>query len=477
MKKGIIFKLSMIIICSFLVLFAINSVVTLLTVWSDSTQKMEELAQSNTQEMAKEIDTTLESTLSYLETERRNILTLYENGTLTGDAILDMRYANLAANDSLIGSSIVLNPGVVDVTTPRAEQFQNEEGYFLPYIYYSNDELVIEPVLAFKGEEWYEQPLTEQREILTDPYEYDTGNGVLQMVTLSLPIITEGGEVLGGMYTDFPLDFVGEVLEAYSLEGSSQRALTASGYIMSTFNKDDEIGQNLFELFPRTASVNEQIQQGEVVSEYSDELSENVLTTYVPIQVGDITEKWFVESVVPESYILSTYKNVLMQTMISAVVISLLLAAIVLFVLRKYLAPLQHVQEALVHASNGNLQHDVQIDKLADDEIGTVAGAYNEMRAQMAHMITDVKDASKRVNDSASTMHTAMNDVSNVTTTVSSAVQEISEGAQAQTENIETANARIVGLGHFIDDVARISDEMTHHIDASTAQATKGWTR
>ena len=84
MKKGIIFKLSMIIICSFLVLFAINSVVTLLTVWSDSTQKMEELAQSNTQEMAKEIDTTLESTLSYLETERRNILTLYENGTLTG---------------------------------------------------------------------------------------------------------------------------------------------------------------------------------------------------------------------------------------------------------------------------------------------------------------------------------------------------------------------------------------------------------
>lgn len=194
MKKGIIFKLSMIIICSFLVLFAINSVVTLLTVWSDSTQKMEELAQSNTQEMAKEIDTTLESTLSYLETERRNILTLYENGTLTGDAILDMRYANLAANDSLIGSSIVLNPGVVDVTTPRAEQFQNEEGYFLPYIYYSNDELVIETVLAFKGEEWYEQPLTEQREILTDPYEYDTGNGVLQMVTLSLPIITEGGE-------------------------------------------------------------------------------------------------------------------------------------------------------------------------------------------------------------------------------------------------------------------------------------------
>ena len=119
------------------------------------------------------------------------------------------------------------------------------------------------------------------------------------------------------------------------LQGSSQRALTASGYIMSTFNKDDEIGQNLFELFPRTASVNEQIQQGEVVSEYSDELSENVLTTYVPIQVGDITEKWFVESVVPESYILSTYKNVLMQTMISAVVISLLLAAIVLFVLRK----------------------------------------------------------------------------------------------------------------------------------------------
>ncbi|MEE1131581.1 MAG: methyl-accepting chemotaxis protein [Caryophanon sp.] len=474
MKKGIVFKLSAIIICSFLLFFAINAAMTLWVVRGDSTEKMEELAQSNTREMAKEIEITLEQTLSYLETERRNILTLYEAGQLTGDAILNMRYANLLANDKLIGSSTVLSPGVVDITSDRAQAFVNEEGYFLPYIYYSDGELIVEPVLEFKGQDWYELPIAEKREILTDPYEYDTGSEVLQMVTLSVPIITDDGKVLGGMFTDFPLDFVGEVLAAYSQDGSSQRALTASGYIMSTYNKEEEVGKNLFELYPHTAEINEAIQNGEDLSSYSNATSQRVLTTYIPIQVGDIEENWFVESVVPESYILGTYNSLFIQSIISAIAISLLLAAIVIFVLRKYLAPLSHMQSALMKAAGGDLTVGIDDKEFSQDEIGSVATSYNDMRQRMSHVIQDVKDASEQVNKNASSMHNAMNDVSQLTNTVSSAVLEISQGVQAQTENIEMANHRMVGLGELIDDVSRVSAEMTHHIQASTEQAAKG---
>lgn len=241
-----------------------------------------------------------------------------------------------------------------------------------------------------------------------------------------------------------------------------------------TSNKDDEVGKNIFELYPNTAVVNERVQQGEDVSRYSDESDQRVLTTYVPIQVGDITEKWFVESVVPESYILSTFKNVLMQMIVSAIIISALLAALVLFILRKYLAPLSNVQAALHKAAGGDLTAAIDDSKLDQDEIGVVAKSYNDMRVQMSHVIKDVKDVSNNVSENARSMHDVMNDVSRLTNAVSDAVVEISQGAQSQTENIENANQRMVGLGTLIDDVSRVSAEMTQHIDASTAQATKG---
>ncbi|MEE1132557.1 MAG: methyl-accepting chemotaxis protein [Caryophanon sp.] len=435
---------------------------------------MEELAQSNTREMAKQIETTLESILSYLETERRTILTLYEQGGLTGDTVLNMRYANLREHEELISSSIVLYPGVVSITSPRAKQFVDAEGHFSPYVSYVNEDLVVKPLRDFKEQPWYEQPLVEKRVMLTNPYEYKLGDEVVQAVKMSLPLITDDGNVIGGMYADFPLHFVGEVLAAYSQEGSSQRAVTANGYIMSTHNKGDEIGKSIFELYPHTMDVNKRVQQGEVVSRYSDATSQRVLTMYIPIEVGNIEEKWFVESVVPESYILSTYNNLFMQAVVSAIVISLLLAAIVIFVLRKNLSPLIHVKNALAKASDGDLTAAIDERTFEADEIGSVATSYNDMRQKMSHVIEDVKGGSDKMNDNASAMYRTMNDVSHLTGDVSDAVFHISQGVQVQTESIEAANERIVRLGYLMDDVSRVSGEMTYQVQASTEQATKG---
>lgn len=474
MRKSIIWKLSFIIISTFLVFFVVNSAMTLMKVRGDSKQHTELLMQSNTREMAKEIEKTLESTLSYLQTERRQILTLHEKGELTGDAILNMRYANLQANDFLIGSSILLNPGVVDVSTPYAKQFEDANGYFVPYVYYSNDKLIIEPVIQYKGEAWYEQPLAEKREILTDPYEYDTGAEVLQMVTLSLPIITADGEVLGGMYTDFPLNFVSAVLERYSQEGSGQRAMTASGYIMGTFNTTDTVGQNLFEVMPDAQEYNAQVQSGQFVSDYTKLESGEALATYVPIQVGDITEKWFVQSLVPESNILKTFNSLLVQSIIAAILISILLAGIVIFVVRKYLAPLRDVQSALRQAAEGTLTTRLATDELYNDEIGTVAVAYNEMNTKVSAAIEDMIEASEQVNDSAKKILTVMDDVADASSSVTESITEISQGAQEQAFNLEHANERIGGLGKLIDDVSSLSSIMTEHVRASTEQASKG---
>lgn len=475
-KKGLVWKLSVVIIVAFLLLFFINSATSLWRVHTTAKDSAEQLMQANTQEMAKEIEIELESTLSYLKTERSNILSLYEKGELTGDVLLNMRYNNLKTKPHLLGSAVMLNPGIVDVTSKEAKKYVDQDGYFVPYIFYDGDELKTVMIEQYNGTDWYERTITEKRENLTDPYDYTIGDKTLQMVTLCMPIITEDGQLIGSMYTDFPLNFVGEVLKKYNTEGSAQRAMTASGYIMGTYATEDEIGKNLNDIAPYVQKISAKIQDNQVVSTYHEDttVGEKALTTFVPIEVGDIQEKWYVESIVPENHILASYNALLWQTIISAIIISIILAFIVIYVLRRSILPLEKVQKALLLASNGHLTAAIDPKDLHEDEIGVVAKAYNTMREEMHHIVSDVAHASIDLNKNASSLTQVMSEVTQATELVTRSIEEISDGAQNQTQNIESSNNKMLHLGSLIDELASVSTNMTSSIHTSSEHAHKG---
>lgn len=475
-KKGLVWKFSVVIIVAFLLLFFINSATSLWRVHTTAKESAEQLMQANTQEMAKEIEIELESTLSYLKTERSNILSLYEKGELTGDVLLNMRYNNLKTKPHLLGSAVMLNPGIVDVTSKEAKKYVDQDGYFVPYIFYDGDELKTVMIEQYNGTDWYERTITEKRENLTDPYDYTIGDKTLQMVTLCMPIITEDGQLIGSMYTDFPLNFVGEVLKKYNTEGSAQRAMTASGYIMGTYATEDEIGKNLNDIAPYVQKISAKIQDNQVVSTYHEDttVGEKALTTFVPIEVGDIQEKWYVESIVPENHILASYNALLWQTIISAIIISIILAFIVIYVLRRSILPLEKVQKALLLASNGHLTAAIDPKDLHEDEIGVVAKAYNTMREEMHHIVSDVAHASIDLNKNASSLTQVMSEVTQATELVTRSIEEISDGAQNQTQNIESSNNKMLHLGSLIDELASVSTNMTSSIHTSSEHAHKG---
>lgn len=176
----------------------------------------------------------------------------------------------------------------------------------------------------------------------------------------------------------------------------------------------------------------------------------------------------------PESHILASYNALLWQTIISAIIISILLAFIVIYVLRRSILPLEKVQKALLLASNGHLTAAIDPKDLHEDEIGVVAKAYNTMREEMHHIVSDVAHASIDLNKNASSLTQVMSEVTQATELVTRSIEEISDGALNQTQNIESSNNKMLHLGSLIDELANVSTNMTSSIHTSSEHAHKG---
>lgn len=158
--------------------------------------------------------------------------------------------------------------------------------------------------------------------------------------------------------------------------------------------------------------------------------------------------------------------------------ISLILALIVTFFFISWqLKPLSSFMESFRKMKNGDLRDQVKMSKKdlkRKDEIGIMAGIFNEMLEELNKLVVDINQQAENLNSSAEKMDQNSREVNKGAEEVGLAVENLSAGSEEQLAQIEESNNNVQRLNQEIKEVDKNAEEIASGADEVLASIEKG---
>lgn len=156
---------------------------------------------------------------------------------------------------------------------------------------------------------------------------------------------------------------------------------------------------------------------------------------------------------------------------VSTVVLLVILVISFLFAF-KLGSAIVHAEEVISQLGKGNLKVKVnEKAKKRKDEIGAMTRELELLINELVDVIANVKNSSKVLFSSGTSLEEMANQTSTTTNEISHAVEDISRGAMTQAEETETASGSIVEMGNIITEIVgsvnALGDASLHMKNAS----------
>ena len=132
--------------------------------------------------------------------------------------------------------------------------------------------------------------------------------------------------------------------------------------------------------------------------------------------------------------------------------------AVVYFMLRGFMAPLNQVVDSVQAACQGDIGH--KVDVSTSDEIGTLASSYNQMLDLIVYLIRQTQESSRRLAQSS-------NDIL-------SATEQQASGSAEQAASISETTATMEELASTYRQIAENADQVVTMAEASLGSAENG---
>lgn len=181
---------------------------------------------------------------------------------------------------------------------------------------------------------------------------------------------------------------------------------------------------------------------------------------YVPIvQNGSVIGMAFagIPSEEADAFIVektSTIVGVSVIVLVAMVIIGLIFAL-------KLSSAISHAEAVIGEVGKGNLNVEVkEKDKKRGDEVGAMARELEALVAKLVEVIGGVKDSSKVLYTSGSSLEEMAKQSSETTNEINRAVEDVSRGAMTQAEETETASTNIVEMGDIITQIVDSVDSL-----------------
>ncbi|KMY52705.1 chemotaxis protein [Bacillus sp. FJAT-27231] len=474
--KSIAWKLSGLVIGLFLLLFVVYSIVTNTILYNKSVEDSENYANEHAKLYAAGLSQRFEHTSKTLMTAKHMFEALNDEKKMTAQSALKMVEKNLAENPNIFGMGLILESNSVPIESTMNKTLIDQQRRFIPYLYKEGDSIHTEAINGYETEgdgDWYQIPKKEGRPILTEPYDYQAGSETIPMATISVPLFSKENKFIGVMTADFSIEFLNDVVRSMKPDGGYASIVTDQGFVVANSINEKLIGTNIEEALD-WKKIRSDLGERKTSTLYVDskQLKEKAFNTFAPVSVQGIDEVWSVQTVVPKSSILRTFKAILLLTIVAAVLMIILMAIASSLFIHRQLKPLVYLRKSIETAASGDLTKKVDPSHIRQDEIGMVASAFNDMLDKTNEAINVVKGSSVQLNDSASQVHQAFEEVSAASEEVSAAIDEIAQGASQQSMDTEDVNQRIADLSEQIDSLAALSNSM-NQLSVKAGQSTK----
>ncbi|MGN7385765.1 methyl-accepting chemotaxis protein [Sporosarcina sp. SAFN-015] len=463
-QKSIAWKLSGLIIGLFLLLFIAYTLITSTILYGKTVAEAEKYTVESTKYNAQLISSRFGKTDEMLHTTKRMFETLHAQGNLTTEEIVSVMERNLKDNADAIGLAAVFESGSIPLDDQVDNKLVDSTKRFIPYLFKEDNNIDLRGLVGYDNagvENWYSIPKNEGRAVLAEPHVFDSGSELVLMTTMSVPIVTESGELIGVLGADLTIDFLNDLVTSIQPDGGYASIITEAGNLTANSLKEEMIGTNMKDSIDWD-NMKEQLDRGEIGTLYVDSksLNEKSFNTFAPIMLDNIDDVWSVQTVLPQSNILSTFNSILIVTVIAAIVMVIIMAGVTAWFIYKQLKPLSYLQRSIETAATGDITQYVDDKYIHNDEIGAVASAYNNMLRQTNEAIGAVLSSSNELSDSTAHVHHAFEEIVASSEEVSLATNEIATGASNQSEDTEVTSNRMAELAEQINALSKLADGM-----------------
>lgn len=181
---------------------------------------------------------------------------------------------------------------------------------------------------------------------------------------------------------------------------------------------------------------------------------EDYMAYYMPMRNGDgkIVGMFFAGR--PSAGVIQYVQTRTMNLLILALIFLIVAAAASVFVIRLLALAIKKADRAINHLSEGNLDFEVGSEVLKrTDEIGDMGRSLENTAERLRKIINSIQLSSVEVKESGVRLEEMAKQTAQTSDEVNSAVDDISQGAMTQAEEVENATHLVADMGELIEQI------------------------
>lgn len=465
-SKSVVFKLSSLIIGVFLLLFVLYALGTMVYTHNITVTDAEKFAKTDTERVALELSEQFKQTDESLNTTKRVLETVNSSSKLSAADVLSVLRENLEENPNAVSINAIFEKGVLSMegVSETDKKLIDSEGRFVPFLLKTDGDVKIQSASGYEnpGEgDWYLKPKADKQSVFQEPTTFEVDGKTKSYTSLTVPLLAENGDFVGVISANMSLDFLGELTKEIAPEGGYASVISDEGVLIQNSLKEQLNNSNMKDAID-WQPVKDKLKTGKADTLYveSKTYDEKAFNVFAPITLAGFDQTWSVQTVLPRTVIVAPFARIVIFTLIAAAVMVVLMGLITAFFVYRQINPLSRVQKSMEMAASGNLTDQVDVSKLKQDEIGSVATSYNHMLNQTNQALVEVLSASSRLTESSSRVNHAFEEIVASSQEVSVATEEIAQGASKQSEDTEETSHRMGDLADQITTISALSDNM-----------------
>lgn len=182
--------------------------------------------------------------------------------------------------------------------------------------------------------------------------------------------------------------------------------------------------------------------------------SQNYYVIYVPVKNEDGSIVGMIFAGKPSEDIDSIIRMHMIAIIIVAVLFAIVAAVIVFFVVNRVCNVINKTSGILDKLSEGDLNVTIENNIISrGDELGVMGRAMKNLIEQLRSVVTNIKDSSNVLNDSSRDLDQFSKDTNDTSVEITRAVDDMSQGAVSQAEDIENATLEVGSMGSAIEQI------------------------
>ncbi|SIQ43889.1 methyl-accepting chemotaxis sensory transducer with Cache sensor [Janthinobacterium sp. TND4EL3] len=359
------------------------------------------------------------------------------NLPLQREQINELTKATLTSSDDLLGAAVTWEANALD---GKDAEFANQKpnydasGRFMPYwTRGAGGKLQVEPIVFDPkpgANDWYDVPKRTGKTFFTEPYIYPVDGKDVLMASLVAPIMIDGS-FKGTASADFMLTRLAKILAGLKVIEGGKLALISNGGLYASHPVPERLGKKADDV---PAAGLDKVRQGQPY-EYEDD--KGYIHLLQPLQIHPDIAPWSVELNFPKSVATASARDLMIYTLIVALLCAAATAGILILVVNQLTRPLRTLGRTMTDLSSGDADLRVKLEVKGTDELAVIGKGFNQFVEKIHAVLLQVQASADNVARASAEIAQGNNDLSARTEQQASSLEETAASVEELTGTVK----------------------------------------